>query len=335
MVKRVSVLGAGAWGTTLAVLLRGKGYPVSVWEVDETRARQLKKTGTLRHFPCITLPSDIIVTSDIELAAAGADYVILAVPSHTLRETAKRLRKFRGSLGKTIIVSATKGIENDSLKRMSEVIAEELPFLGGRIAVLSGPTIAKEVANKLPTAATIASKSGKTAKACQKLFMTPYFRIYTHSDVAGVEAGGSLKNVFALAAGIADGLGMGYNTKAALVARGLREMVKLGVKLGGKPSTLFGLSGLGDLIVTSFSPDSRNRTLGEKIGRGKSLRQAEREIIMVAEGVKTALSANELGISHKLELPIIRQVYEIICNHKPAGRSLKDLMLRNAKPEDA
>jgi len=233
------------------------------------------------------------------------------------------------------VISAAKGIENGTLKRMSVVLAEELPFLKGRIAALSGPTIAKEVANKLPTAATIASKNRKTASDCQKLFMTPYFRIYTHSDIAGVEAGGSLKNIFALAAGIADGLGMGYNTKAALVSRGLREMVKLGVKLGGKPSTLFGLSGLGDLIVTSFSPDSRNRTLGEKIGRGKSLRQAEKEIIMVAEGVKTVLSANELGLRYKLELPIIRQVYEIICNNKPAGRALKDLMLRNAKAEEA
>jgi glycerol-3-phosphate dehydrogenase (NAD(P)+) len=236
-------------------------------------------------------------------------------------------------LSGTIFVSATKGIENNTLKRISEIIAEELPAADSRIVALSGPTHAEEVAQKLPATATVASVDPNTAAVCQQAFMTPYFRIYTHADIVGVETGAALKNIFAIAAGICDGLGLGDNAKAALATRGLREIVRLGVKMGGQPSTFFGLTGLGDLLVTCFSRHSRNRAMGEKIGKGKPLAQAEQELIMIAEGVRTTRSAYELGKRYGIELPIIDQVYKVLYEAKPPRDAVTELMQRDAKPE--
>ena len=333
MKVNIAVLGAGAWGTTLASILSDKKHGVTLWEFNPAQAEKIDKERKLSFFPVLKIPSDITITSNLKNACEGKDYILFAVPSHVLRSAAKQLAQLKLDLSKTYIISAVKGIENGTLKRMSEVLAEELGVKQGDITVLSGPTIAKEVALKMPAAATAASKNLKASKLCQDLFMTPYFRIYTNTDTAGVEAGGALKNVCAIAAGISDGLGMGNNAKSALITRGLRELAKLGIQMGAEPSTMFGLSGLGDLIVTSFSPDSRNRQLGEKLAAGKSVENAEREIIMVAEGVKTAQSAFELAKKFKLELPIINQIYDIIYNHKAPKAALQELMEREAKPE--
>lgn len=333
MSYRITVLGAGAWGATLAELLATKKNDVTIWEFNRAQADILRKTRSLGFFPYVKLSKNISVTSDIAAACARKDFIVLAVPSHVLRPVLKQVSSSGADISGARLVSVVKGIENGTLKRISQVITDELPGSAGSIAVLSGPTIAKEIALHKPGAATAASMHISNAVSCQKLFMTPYFRIYTSVDVAGVETGGSLKNVFAIAAGIADGLGMGFNAKAALMSRGLREMAKLGIKMGAKPATLFGLSGLGDLIVTSSSPDSRNRSLGEMIARGKSVAKAEKDLIMVAEGVKTAKSAYMLAKKYKLDLPIISQVHEIIYRKKNPAKALKDLMTREAKPE--
>ncbi|HBU68979.1 MAG TPA: glycerol-3-phosphate dehydrogenase [Elusimicrobia bacterium] len=333
MTLKIGVLGAGSWGTTIANLLFEKGCSVTLWEFDEKKARELAMFRSLSFFPYITLSKELIITSDISSAVKNMDFVVFVVPSHTLRATAKKVSACGADLKNTVIVSATKGIENTTLKRMSEILEEELGSGTKGVAVLSGPTHAEEVAKKIPTAATAASKNEAAARAAQELFLCDYFRVYSSPDIAGVETGAALKNVLAIAAGICDGLALGDNTKAALVTRGLREIAALGIKMGGNPSTFFGLSGLGDLIVTAFSKHSRNRGLGEKIGAGKTLSESEKEIIMVAEGVKTSKSAVELAKKYSIQLPIIEQVYRILYENKSPREALMELMSREAKSE--
>lgn len=333
MNTKIGVLGAGSWGATLASLLAEKGCQVTLWEFDPDKAKELSSWRTLSFFPQLTIPKDILITSDLAQAVGDKDIILFVVPSHTLRDVAKKVSAQRMDLSHTIIVSATKGIENNSLKRMSEIISAEISDVGNRIVALSGPTHAEEVAQKIPTIATAASLNSEAALITQETFMTPFFRVYTNPDIIGVETGGALKNIFAIAAGIGDGLGLGDNTKAAIVTRGLRELVQLGVKMGGQRSTYFGLTGLGDLIVTCFSQHSRNRAIGEKIGRGKSIPQAEKELVMVAEGVKTTQSAYELGIHYGIELPITNQVYQVIYQGKSPKKAVQELMMREAKPE--
>lgn len=333
MTKRIGVLGAGSWGITLAALLSNKHNDVTLWEYDPDQAKKLADTRILSFFSYTTLPEKTIVTSSLIEACKDMDYIVFVLPSHVLRKTVQNIAKLDIDLCNTTIVSATKGIETDTLMRMSEVIDVELPEKSGQTVVLSGPTIAKEVAKKMPTAITAASLNIKAAEDVQKLFMTPVFRVYTHTDVIGVELGASLKNVLAIAAGICDGLKMGTNTKSALVTRGIRELVQLGVELGGKVQTFYGLSGLGDLMVTCFSPDSRNRRLGEKLGFGISLKDAEKEIIMIAEGVKTAKSAYKLGQKYKIELPIIEQIHQVLYYQKSPAHAISELMARSPKPE--
>ena len=333
MNKNIAVLGAGSWGATLASLLHEKGHSVTLWEFNPDQAKELSSWRALSFFPHLTIPKDITITSDLKSTVNNKDLIVFAVPSHTLRAVAKNMSPFGSELASTMIVSATKGIENGSLKTMSEVIADEIPMVLERTAVLSGPTHAEEVSQKIATSAAIASKNIEISRACQDIFSTPFFRIYTLTDIKGVETGAALKNVFAIASGICDGLGLGDNTKAALVTRGLRELVKLGVKLGGQPQTFMGLTGLGDLIVTCFSRHSRNRAIGEKIGRGKSLGEAEKELVMVAEGVKTAKSAYELGKLFNIELPIIEQVYQVLYEGKAPKNAVNDLMTRKLKTE--
>jgi glycerol-3-phosphate dehydrogenase (NAD(P)+) len=333
MEKKIGVLGAGSWGATLASLLSEKGNQVTLWEFNAEQAKELSSWRTLSFFPHLTIPKDIVITSDLAAAVTDKDIIVFVVPSHTLRDVARKVTMLKTDLSGTIIVSATKGIENNTLKRMSEVITAEIPEVGNRVVALSGPTHAEEVSQKIPTIATAASLNSEAAQTIQEIFITPFFRVYTNPDIIGVETGGSLKNIFALAAGISDGLGLGDNTKAALVTRGLRELVRLGIKMGGQKATYFGLTGLGDLIVTCFSRHSRNRAMGEKIGRGKTLTQAEKELVMVAEGVKTTQSAYELGIHYGIELPITQQVYQILYENKSPKKAVQELMMREAKPE--
>lgn len=333
MTTTVAVLGAGSWGITLAALLHGQGCSVTLWEFNEVQAASLRRSRTLSFFPHLRLPDGIAITSDITAACAQAQYILFAVPSHTLRSVARSLSAANLPLNDTIIISATKGIETNSLKRMSEVISAELPAVGNRIVALSGPSHAEEVAQNKPAVLVVASINSQAAELCQTLFMSPRFRVYTNTDIIGVETGASLKNIFAIAAGIMDGMGLGDNAKAAMVTRSLNELIKLGVAMGGRQQTFYGLTGMGDLIVTCFSSHSRNRSLGEKIGQGKTLTNAEKEVVMVAEGVRTTQSAHDLGKQYELELPIIHQVFRVLYEGASPREAVTALMTRDAKPE--
>lgn len=333
MNKTIAVLGAGSWGATIAALLSENGHTITLWEFDPNQARELASWRALSFFPHLTIPKNVTITSSLKDAVEGKDLVVFAVPSHTLRNVAKNIAAAGLDLSGTIMVSATKGIENNTLMTMSEIIAAEIPGTSERIVALSGPTHAEEVSQKIATSAAVASRNPEAAKLCQDIFMAPFFRVYTLSDIKGVETGAALKNVFAIAAGICDGLGQGDNTKAALVTRGLREIIKLGEKMGGQASTYLGLTGLGDLIVTCFSRHSRNRSIGEKIGKGKAIGDAAKELVMIAEGVKTSKSAYDLGKKYGLELPIIEQVYLILYENKTPADAINELMTRKAKPE--
>ncbi|MBN1621763.1 MAG: NAD(P)-dependent glycerol-3-phosphate dehydrogenase [Endomicrobiales bacterium] len=333
MNKKVGILGAGAWGITLCSMLHENKCDITLWEFDPKQAEELSKKRKLDYFSYVKVPKSVEITNNLKQCCEKKDFLLLVLPSHTLRKVARNVASLKIDLTDTIIITATKGIENETLMRMSEILEVELPEYKDQIVVLSGPSIAREVIDKQPTAVTAASINLKAAEAAQKLFTTPYFRTYTHSDVIGVEIGGALKNVFAIASGICDGLNLGDNTKSALITRGMRELVQLGIKLGGKLPTFFGLTGLGDLIVTCSSKYSRNRTLGEKIGKGETLSQAEKEIIMIAEGVKTTRSAYKLAQKHRIDLPIIEQVYQVLFYNKSPKKAVEDLMLRKAKPE--
>jgi len=282
-----------------------------------------------KFLPGIKIPRDICITNDIELAISGKDIIVLAVPSQYTRGV---LNKIRGKFDKgAIFLSATKGIEISSSKRMSEVIHATLGPV--RFAVLSGPTIAQEVAKGIPTTIVTASYDKKIRKTIQEVFSTERFRVYTNPDVIGVELGGSLKNVIAIACGVSDGLGFGTNTKAAILARGLAEISRLGKAMGAKLGTFSGISGLGDLVTTCISNQSRNRFVGEQIGRGKTLKQICAHMQMVAEGVATAKSAYALSLKYKVDMPITKEVYRLLYLNKNPRQVVKDLMTRKSKEE--
>lgn len=326
----ITVIGTGSWGTALAVLLHGNGHRVTLWgrlpeEVDPILAHRENRA----FLPGVKIPDEIPVTIDTGAALRGAEWVVLAVPSHGMRPICEQLREHLPA--GTPLVSVAKGIENDTGARMSEVIAEVLGT--DRVVVLSGPSHAEEVGRGIPTAVVVASRHGELAERAQKIFMNERFRIYSHDDIVGVELGGSLKNVIAIAAGACDGIGFGDNTKAALCTRGLVEMARLGVALGAKRETFFGLSGIGDLIVTAFSRHSRNRGFGERLGKGETAEQIAASTPMVAEGVKTAKSAWQLAQKKNVDVPITREVYAIIYEGKPPKQAVRDLMSREAKPE--
>jgi len=326
----LTILGDGGWGTTLAVLLSAKGYPVTLWGAFKDYTRLMEKTRLNPKFlPGIKIPRDICITNDIELAISGKDIIVLAVPSQYTRGV---LNKIRGKFDKgAIFLSATKGIEISSSKRMSEVIHATLGPV--RFAVLSGPTIAQEVAKGIPTTIVTASYDKKIRKTIQEVFSTEKFRVYTNPDVIGVELGGSLKNVIAIACGVSDGLGFGTNTKAAILARGLAEISRLGKAMGAKLGTFSGISGLGDLVTTCISNQSRNRFVGEQIGRGKTLKQICAHMQMVAEGVATAKSAYALSLKYKVDMPITKEVYRLLYLNKNPRQVVKDLMTRKSKEE--
>ncbi|MFC1556295.1 NAD(P)H-dependent glycerol-3-phosphate dehydrogenase [candidate division KSB1 bacterium] len=329
----ISVLGAGSWGTALTIMLANKGLNVKLWEFDKELSEQLIETRKNDKFlPGVILPNNIFVTNELDEAVDACDTVMFVVPSHVLRGVAKNTADC-GIKDKKII-SATKGIENDTLLRMSEVLLESIPgFSLDRFAVLSGPSFATEVARSIPTTVVAASENDSFSMEVQDMFMCPSFRVYANADVTGVELGGSLKNVMAIAAGIIDGIGWGDNTKAAMVTRAIVEMTRLGVKMGAKQLTFSGLAGVGDLILTCMGKHSRNLHVGREIGKGKSLEVILNEMVMVAEGVKTTKSVHQLTRKLGVETPIMEKAYEILFENKPPKDAVIELMTREAKTE--
>jgi glycerol-3-phosphate dehydrogenase (NAD(P)+) len=328
----LTVLGGGSWGTALSVLLASKGHRVAIWEFFPERAAAMERDRENRSMlPGIRIPDDVLVTSDIGRACEGSEHLVAVVPSHGLRESLKQVAPLANRWATLTI--ATKGLEEQTLMRMSEVAREVLPGLARRTAVLVGPSHAEEVSRNLPTAVVASSAGAATAETVQDIFITPTFRVYTNPDVVGVEIGVSLKNVVAIAAGISDGLGFGDNTKGALLTRGLAEIARLGVKMGAKLETFSGLAGVGDLVTTCISKHSRNRYVGEELAKGKTLEEVLAGMVMVAEGVRTTRSAVELADRFGVEMPIASEVHAILFEGKSARQAIKDLMLRRRKPE--
>ncbi len=328
--SRIAMLGAGGWGTALAVLWAKKGCNVSLWGQNPARVRQLQLTRVNENYlPGVKLPDSIGLTSDLS-HCASADLIVFATPSTALRTIAQQLRDFLPN-GRAVLLSCTKGIEHGSGRRMSEILSEIFP--GNPIAVLSGPNLALEVARGLPTATVLACAETSIAADLQHFLGTPRFRIYTDDELIGIELGGALKNVFAIAAGASDGLGLGDNSKAALVTRALAEMIRLGTAMGGKLGTFSGLSGAGDLVLTCFSQRSRNRRVGEQLGRGKSLPEITSSMQMIAEGIPTAKSARECALKLAVETPIIDQVYALLYEQKSATQAMEELLSREQKSE--
>jgi len=327
----ISVIGDGGWGTTLATLLSRKGFKLTLWGAFAEYVLQMKKKRTNAKFlPGVKIPREIEITHDLRNAITGKQLIIFAIPSQYMREVLKKVKQCDYQRD-TIYLSVTKGIEVGTLKRMSEVIHEELGQI--KLGVLSGPTIAHEVVRGIPTTAVVASYDERIRKYLQGIFMADRLRIYTNADVIGVELGGSLKNIIAIACGVSDGLGFGTNTKAAILSRGLAEISRLGHAMGAKVSTFSGITGLGDLVTTCISPYSRNRFVGEQIGKGKSLREIESRMQMVAEGVPTAKSTYSLSLKYKVDMPITREVYLILYKNRSPERAVKNLMTRRRREE--
>ena len=328
---KVGVLGAGSWGTALALLLHENGHDVTVWSISKEEVEELTKEREHKSkLPGVKLPEDMKFTNVMEEAIFDKDFMVLAVPSPFTRTTARKMKPFVKDGQK--IVDVAKGIEESTLMTLSQQIKEEIPQAD--VAVLSGPSHAEEVGRGLPTTCVIGAKTKETAEYLQEAFMSETFRVYTSSDMLGMELGGSLKNVIALAAGIADGLGYGDNTKAALITRGIAEIARLGVKMGGKIESFTGLTGIGDLIVTCASVHSRNRKAGYLIGQGKSMQEAMDEVKMVVEGVYSTKAAIKLAKKYDVDIPIIEQVNEVLFEGKNPGEAVKDLMLRDKKIEN-
>ena len=327
---KVSVIGAGSWGIALSVLLAKNGSEVNVWSIIPEEIAMLKKEREHKQkLPDVKIPDSVTFTTDLEGSVKNADVCVLAVPSPFVRSTSKSMAPFVKD--GQIIVNVAKGIEEDTLMTLSEIIEEEIPK--AKVAVMCGPTHAEEVGRGIPTSIVVGAKERATAELLQDLFMNEVFRVYTSPDVLGMEIGSSLKNVVALAAGIADGLGYGDNTKAALITRGITEITRLGIKMGGKAETFAGLTGIGDLIVTCASMHSRNRRAGILIGQGKTAKEAMDEVKMVVEGVYSAKAAMQLSVKYDVELPIIEQVNLVLFENKSAAEAVKDLMLRDKKVE--
>jgi glycerol-3-phosphate dehydrogenase (NAD(P)+) len=332
MKEKIAVLGGGTWGATLAAHLAERGHDVCIWEFMPKIAEELRKNRGLKTLPQLHLPESVEVTNDLEKGLLNRNVILSVTPSQTVRSVFTNCKNKKILQPGCLVISASKGIENGTFATMSQVIQEMFPDNGG-VVVLSGPSHAEEVASHRPVALVAASSSSGGAERVRDLFSSDLFRVYTSTDPLGVELGGSIKNVYALACGIVDGLSLGDNTKAALITRGLLEMTRLGSKLGAQTITFFGLSGLGDMIVTCGSQHSRNRLLGEKLGRGKSLDEALSEMTMVAEGVATAKSAYFLAKAKNVDVPIINEIYSILFEKKSAKDSIKDLMSRQVGAE--
>ncbi len=326
----VGIMGAGSWGTALSVLLSDNGHQVTVWSIDEKEVEMLSaKREHESKLPGVKIPEDMTITGNLAEAIQGKDFLVLAVPSPFTRATAKKMCPYvkEGQ----IIVDVAKGIEKSTLMTLSQQIEQEIPQAD--VAVLSGPSHAEEVGKRLPTTCVIGAKSKKTAQYLQSAFISSVFRVYISPDILGIELGGSLKNVIALAAGIADGLGYGDNTKAALITRGIAEIARLGVKMGGKIESFTGLTGIGDLIVTCASVHSRNRKAGYLMGQGKSMQEAMDEVKMVVEGVYSAKAAKRLAEKYEVSMPIVEQVNAVLFEGKNPAEAVDDLMQRASKSE--
>ncbi|MDP8298419.1 MAG: NAD(P)H-dependent glycerol-3-phosphate dehydrogenase [Candidatus Tantalella remota] len=325
--SKVCIIGDGGWGTALAILLVEKGVDTVLWSYSPEYAEYLdKKRENSKFLEGVPLPADLKITSDVD-EAKGADYAVFVVPCEYLRSVAEKF----SDAGFGNIVSATKGIETGTLKRATEMLEDYFP--ADRISVLSGPSISYEVARGIPTTVVVAS-DGDCKDSVSDLFMTDNFRVYTLADVLGVELGGALKNIIAIAAGVSDGMGFGTNSKAALLTRGLAEITRLGVKMGAESSTFRGLSGLGDLATTCISRYSRNRWFGEQLGKGKDIKEVLSQTEMVVEGMGTSSSAYELAKKYGVEMPITQKVYELIYEGKDPAVAVKELMTRDPKEED-
>ena len=326
----VGIMGAGSWGTALALLLHKNGHNVTVWSINDDEVKMLSiKREHESKLPGVKIPDDMEFTSEMESAIKGKDFIVLAVPSPFTRSTARNMKPYVAE--GQIIVDVAKGIEESTLMTLSQQIEEEIPQ--ANVAVLSGPSHAEEVGRGLPTIVVIGAKTKETAEYLQDMFMNEVFRVDTSPDMLGMELGGSLKNVIALAAGIADGLGYGDNTKAALITRGIAEIARLGVKMGGAIESFTGLTGIGDLIVTCASVHSRNRKAGYLIGQGMSMQEAMDEVKMVVEGVYSTKAAVKLGKEYGVSLPIIDKVNEVLFEGKDPREAVNELMLRDSKAE--
>ena len=328
---KAGVLGAGSWGTALSVLLCDNGHQVTMWSIDENEVKMLnEKREHETKLPGVKLPDQLIVTGDLEDTVKGKDFLVLAVPSPFTRSTAAKMSPW--VTDGQIIVDVAKGIEESTLMTLSQQIRQEIPQAD--VAVLSGPSHAEEVGRRLPTTCVIGATTRKTAEYLQSMFISKVFRVYTSPDILGIELGGSLKNVIALAAGIADGLGYGDNTKAALITRGIAEIARLGVKMGGKIESFTGLTGIGDLIVTCASVHSRNRKAGYLIGQGRSVQEAMDEVKMVVEGVYSAKAAAKLAEKYQVSMPIVEEVNKVLFEGKAPARAVDDLMMRESRSEN-
>lgn len=327
----ISVIGAGSWGTALALLLHKNGHHITVWSAIESEIQMLQKEHEHKDkLPGVALPENMVFTCDLEAALRDKEVLVLAVPSPYTRSTAHQMAQY--VTDGQIIVNVAKGIEEHTVMTLSQIIEEEIPQ--AEVAVLSGPSHAEEVGRGIPTTIVVGARKKETAEYLQNIFMNEVFRVYISPDVLGIELGAALKNVVALAAGIADGLGYGDNTKAALITRGIAEIARLGTAMGGKAETFSGLTGIGDLIVTCASMHSRNRRAGILIGKGYSMEDAMKEVKMVVEGVYSAKAAMELARKYEVQLPIIEQVNAVLFDGKPADEAVRNLMLRDRKIEN-
>ncbi len=325
----ISVMGAGSWGTTLACLLVEKGYDVSLWAFEREIAEEINRDGRNSvYLPGVDLPGGLTATNDHEEAVRRARYILNVVPTQFTRSVFMECMKYIHE--DAVIISASKGIEQGTLLTISSILYE---ITGSRCAVLSGPSFAKEVLKKFPTAVTLAAHDMDTGLLIQEIFNTHYFRVYTHTDVIGVELGGALKNVVAIASGISDGLGLGYNARAALITRGIAEMVRLGECMGADKRTFSGLSGMGDLVLTCTGPLSRNYSVGMRLGEGMKLSDILSSTKSVAEGVATSVSAYQLSEKYDVEMPIIEQVYRVLHEGKSPSDAVHELMSRALRSE--
>lgn len=330
---RISVLGAGSWGTTLAILLHYNAHNVSLWTYDPGHARRMKEDRENKDFlPGFNISDDIKIGSDLLEAVHKSEIIVTAVPTQFLRSAVRPISALQFS--DAIFVNVAKGIENQTLMTVSEILLDAIPSLSlDKVVTISGPSFADEVSRQIPTAVVAASANLRLAKEVQQAFMTPFLRVYSSDDIRGVELAGSLKNVIAIGAGIADGAGFGDNTKAAIMTRATAEIARLGRVMGARQETFAGLSGIGDLIVTCMSKHSRNRHVGEEIGRGRKLGDVLGEMKMVAEGVPTTRSVHDLAVKFNVELPICYEVYQVLFEYKDPIIATSDLMTRDAKGE--
>lgn len=327
---KISIIGAGSWGTALGILLSKNGHDVTIWSIIQEEVEQLNTFREHRDkLPGVMLPEDIFITTDLEKACTDRDILVFAVPSIFVRSTARMAAPFikKGQ----IVTNVAKGIEEDTLYTLSEIIEEEIPK--ANVAVLSGPSHAEEVGRGIPTTVVVGAKDSDTARYIQNAFMNSVFRVYISPDITGIELGGALKNIIALAAGTVDGLGFGDNTKAALMTRGIAEITRLGIAMGGKPETFSGLSGIGDLIVTCTSKHSRNWNAGYLLGKGRTMQEAMNEVKMVVEGVYSAKAALKLAKQYEVSMPIVEQINLVLFENKDAKKAVFDLLTRDPKSE--